>query len=382
MKKKFAIKSLILILVLSLATGCAKIERGFTISVTGGVEDYVILGINSALMKSVGSDSGTTSMTDNESMKELEKEGYKLSEYKDSTYEGQKASRNIGTLDSLSTEGKALEEFNEIKEGDKIFKIEEKGFFSTTYSAKFKTNLLDEATKQATTSSGSEEEEAADEHEDMDVEVLVDEKDDEEDVNSEEIPTTGTENTVGAEDSDGVTTVTSEDEGEVTSVTTEDDNELVDKDTTEQILKSMDIKFVVNLPFGASSSKNNATTVDGRTLKWDLVKLGDSYVEFTFTVLNLTNVLLVAGGALLLLIILIVIIIAAAKKKKKAAITNDEVVPVVNADEKMSVLTPVNPTQPTEATLTPVETPVVPIKEPEPELATPSEPAPEEAKTE
>lgn len=75
-----------------------------------------------------------------------------------------------------------------------------------------------------------------------------------------------------------------------------------------ELLKSFDLKFNLNLPTKVVSSNATTTSSDGKNLQWDLTNMKDQYIEFTFVLYNTNNILLACGLALIILAILIVVI--------------------------------------------------------------------------
>ena len=117
----------------------------------------------------------------------------------------------------------------------------------------------------------------------------------------------------------------------------------LDNDTAEKLLKNMDLKFKVKLP--VKPGKNNATTVDGNTMIWDLTdsKLADEkYLSFEFETPNKLVIVLAAIACLIVVALVIAIIIATINKNKNKPVEEKEEVeetleipqqsnPVVNA---------------------------------------------------
>ena len=117
----------------------------------------------------------------------------------------------------------------------------------------------------------------------------------------------------------------------------------VDDKYTEQLLKSMDLKFKVELP--VKPGKNNATTQDGNTLIWDMTDPSFKEVktiEFEFDAPNtlVITIAIIVGIIILLLVIAIIISTIINRKNKpiKEEVKKDEIIelpqesnPVVNA---------------------------------------------------
>lgn len=93
--------------------------------------------------------------------------------------------------------------------------------------------------------------------------------------------------------------------------TTSSSDDDVSIDTTE-LMKSMDMKFKVILPNGATT--NNATTVDGNTYTWDL-KEATNELKFEFDMYNMTNIYYLIGGVVLAIVLVVGIVVMATRKK-------------------------------------------------------------------
>ena len=93
------------------------------------------------------------------------------------------------------------------------------------------------------------------------------------------------------------------------SSSSSDDDVSID---TSELMKSMEMKFKVILPNGATT--NNATTVDGNTYTWDL-KEAKNELKFEFDMYNMTNIYYLIGGAVLAIAIIVGIIVLSTRKK-------------------------------------------------------------------
>lgn len=328
MRKNFTIKAILLLLVVALTSGCVKLEVGLKIT-NSNVDFTYIIGMQKAYISMMNGEGDP--FKDSEA--ELKEDGFTVEDYSDDKYQGKKATKKLGTLAELSTkdEIKDLTLSNDKLENIKIFQITDEGFFKTTYKAKFKTTAMDDIEKGVNTNGTSE---------------LEDEEDD------EETPaTTETTDTTAAGEEEKKEETTTPDET-VPEVTTTGEEETVDEEVMEaedgqdlddlnkQLQESMEVTFKVELP--GSAGKNNATKVDGKTLTWDLKTFKDGTIEFEFSTLNMTNVLLVGGGALLLLIIIIAVIVIASKKKGKTEPVEfaDKPIPEVVKEETVDAVAP------------------------------------------
>ena len=334
MKKKFTIKALLLLLVVALTSGCVKVELGLKIT-NSDVDVTYIYAFQKAYASMLSGEDDPFKDTE----KELKDDGFTVEDYSDSSYQGKKATKRLGSLADLSTEEeiKDLTFDTDDLENIKLFQITDKGFFKTTYKASFKTTAMEEVEKGMNDSQTTTETDTTTEGE---ATVSPDEADDAETVKVDD------EEILEAED----TTTTGTDSGT-------DDLEKLGKQMTD----SMEVTFKVELP--SKPGKNNATKADGKTLTWDLKTVKDGVIEFEFTTLNMTNVILVGGGALLLLVIVIAVIIMATRKKGK--------------EEPVEYATRTVPEEKPAQAVTPVATPsepedITPVGEPAPKVEAPA----------
>lgn len=88
-------------------------------------------------------------------------------------------------------------------------------------------------------------------------------------------------------------------------------------------LSNLDIKYTVTLP--DKSISNNADTVRENELSWDISLDKTTNIEYSFEMLNTTNILITVGGigVLLLVVIIVIIVLASKKKHKDKNITNN-----------------------------------------------------------
>lgn len=329
MRKNFKIKALLLLLVVALTSGCVKIEMG--LKITNSDVDFVyIYGFQKAYSSMMSGEDDPFKDTE----KEMKEEGFTVEDYSDSTYQGKKATKRLGSLADLSTEDniETLTLETDKLDNIKLFQITEKGLFKTTYKASFKSNAMEDVEK------GMAATDTTDETEDLnETGTSPDEADDAELTQKED------ENDLSVEGND-------------TTTTGNDDFEKMG----QQMADSMEVTFTVELP--STPGKNNATKVDGKKLTWDLKTVKDGAIEFEFSTLNMTNVFLVGGGALLLLLIIIVVIVMAVRKKGKTEEVPYAETPVREIPTD-NVVTPVAPTS-TEPTPVPVGEPKVEVETP------------------
>lgn len=152
MRKKFAIKALLLLLVVALTSGCVKLEVGLKIT-KSNVDFSYILGMQKSYLSMMTGEGDPFK----DSEKELKDDGFTVEEYDDGSYKGIKAVKKLGSLADLSTkeEIKDLTLSNDKLDNIKLFQIKEEGFFKTTYKASFKTTAMDDIEKGINSSNSS-----------------------------------------------------------------------------------------------------------------------------------------------------------------------------------------------------------------------------------
>ncbi len=130
----------------------------------------------------------------------------------------------------------------------------------------------------------------------------------------------------------------------------EQDNQM--QEMVKQMMKTMDLKFTVEVPKVLSS---NATTTDGNKLTWDLTKMEEGKnIEFSFTVNNSSfPVIPVAIGVGVLVIIVLVVVLSKKGKKEETPIyTEESITPEVSSTpataEEVQSVAPAMPEAPVE----------------------------------
>ena len=327
MKKNFTIKAILLLLVVALTSGCVKLEVGLKIT-NSSVDFTYVYGMQKAYLSMMNGEGDPFKDTE----KELKDDGFTVEDYSDDKYQGKKAVKKLGSLADLSTkeEIKDLTLSNDKLENIKIFQITSEGFFKTTYKASFKTTAMDDIEKGINTSGTTD---------------LEDEEE-----TKEEAPATteGTDTTTTGEEEKKEEETTPDEE--MPEVTTTGEDALEDDETVMEAEDTQDLDDL---------NKQLQESME--------VTFKDGAIEFEFSTLNMTNVLLVGGGVLLLLIIIVAIIVIASKKKGKVepAEYADKPIPEVVKDE---VVDAVEPTADTPE-LTPIGEPEVKVEAPATEEA-------------
>ncbi len=338
--KKNIVYGLVLSIIVFLTTGCVKFNYDMEIKPTKAMNISAIFAVDT----SVFGDEGTF---DEDGIKALKDNGYKVEEYKDGSYKGVKIIKSIKNIDSVSStkdvEYDLSGSLSKESIGDMIFKVE-KGFLKNKYTATFKfdssDNPLGDTDSLMSTDMDTDDEEESDDDWSG---AWSNEDDDTTDGWS-------TDTTLDSEEEDD-----SSIEGDLSvNFDEEDEDDSMDLDDAalEQMMSSnLDLSFSVKLPSKALS--NNATDVakGGKQLTWKLNASGATDIKFSFEVYNLLPICII-GGAIGLIILVIIISVISKNKKKKA----------MNAEAVIAADTPV---QSTEQPVTPVvEAPSVPNLQP------------------
>lgn len=312
--KKSVWKFLTILFALFIMTGCVKFNTNLNVKKDKSMDFEVIYAVNKTYF-------GNQQLLDENAKKELEKNGFSVTEYKENELEGYKLLRKIRNIDKVSSLGNveydlgALFDSENSSSGKNIFKVK-KGLFKNKYSAKFKFD--------SSSSSLNEEDE-------YDFEL-----DDEED-----------EYDFGLDDE--------EDEYDFELDDEEDESNSQDLDSmTSSMMASMDLSFNVKLPYSALSNNASKATEESKNLQWKLTTEDISFIEFEFELYNRTNIFLCIGASIILMVIIIIVIITMSKKKSNSKqnenMQNINIVPVqetVNNDVNEVNNQPIQNVEPT-----------------------------------
>ena len=215
---------------------------------------------------------GMTEAFDRES---YENAGFTISEAKIEGYSGYKFTKKYDNIDKYSNSDGATFVISDILEGqidDKVMFKLEKGFLKNTYTATFKYSVdTDEYTNDNT--------------------IDIDESEND------------TANIDSSNNNDSTNTDINDEDVNVEETDTDEEN------INDLISLANEMEFNYKLILPSKAISNNATKVsdDGKTLTWDLIA-GESDINFSFSLLNITNILIL-GGSIVAIIILIIVMI-------------------------------------------------------------------------
>lgn len=276
---KKSCKFLCFMLIVFMMTGCMKFQTDMKINKDKSMDFTLTYAIaNSLVEQAKQAATSNNENLDNESLKELEKQGFKTEEYSDSSMTGIKLSKTFNNIDDISSEKEVDFDLEAIMNGSEqtdMFTIK-KGFFKNTYTLKIKNNT------------------------------------------SEEV------------------------ESDITNNNLTSDNQIdfssdIDLST---LSSSMDMTFNINLPYKAISSNATSTENDGKNLKWNLLDTNIQNITAKFELYNMNNIYLTIGIVIVLIIIVIIIIKRKPKAPVGTPITvNDK--PVNNITQNPEPVAPI-----------------------------------------
>ena len=280
MKQKF--KFLCLMIATFLLTGCVKMDISMEVKDDKSMDLSIITAYDSSLKESLQE---YQTSSDEETVAEYEKKGFYVQKYEEDGKSGYKMTKQIKNIDECSTEG-ALEksEMTEALTGEKQYMFTvKKSFFMDTYTASYDFSSM--------SGMGS-----------MSDSGLIEEYD-ENCIYGYGGSVTDVHCSYGYDDGPTVDEATNKKNYEAYVAEM--------KKEEEQLKNSLDMKFNLKLPYGASSS--NATSKKGNTLVWDLSQVSE--VNFSFNMYNIKNIAIVGGIGLVVLIITIATIVFNIKNK-------------------------------------------------------------------
>ena len=116
------------------------------------------------------------------------------------------------------------------------------------------------------------------------------------------------------------------------AATKENDNSGFEDSMMNAMMSSMDLKYIVNLPYKAVSSNATQKSNEDKTLIWDLTTLKENEnIKFEFYIYNITNILIGVGVIVVVLIIVILFIVKSKKSKK------DKTEPINNVENNNEI---------------------------------------------
>lgn len=287
MKKSLYILTIFIVAIC--LSGCVKYNANMEIKKDKSMDFSIIYAMDTQYF-------GDQEVLTEENRKELEEEGFKVTDYQEDTMKGFTLTKSIKNIDELSTTENTDYSLSNIEEDkDKeMFKVE-KGFFKNKYIANFKFDTEDSAITEEGTSDG----------------------------------------TITDGYSDGTIEENPDSYSDFPMDSTEGYNDSSMDDFSNMATSNLDLSLNVTLPYQAISNNATKTENDNKTLSWDLTSSEIETINFEFELYNMTNIYLTIGGIALLIIIIIVVTVTKHKKRK-------------NIDKEMKDLSQNNqPTPPT-----------------------------------
>lgn len=301
MKKSLYILTIFIVAIC--LSGCVKYNANMEIRKDKSMDFSIVYAMDTQYF-------GDQEVLTEENRKELEEEGFKVTNYQEDTMKGFTLTKSIENIDELSTTENTDYSLSNIEEDKEMFKVE-KGFFKNKYIANFKFDTEDSAITEEGTSDGT----TTDGYSDGTIEENPDSYSD--------FPMDGTE---GYNDSSM-------------------------DDFSNMATSNLDLSLNVTLPYQAISNNATKTENDNKTLSWDLTSSEIETINFEFELYNMTNIYLTIGGIALLIIIIIVVTVTKHKKRKnigkemKDLSQNNQPTPPTTPSNTQTITLPTNNSQ-------------------------------------
>ena len=301
MKKSLYILTIFIVAIC--LSGCVKYNANMEIKKDKSMDFSIVYAMDTQYF-------GDQEVLTEENRKELEEEGFKVTDYQEDTMKGFTLTKSIKNIDELSTTENTDYSLSNIEEDKEMFKVE-KGFFKNKYIANFKFDTEDSAITEEETSDGT----ITDGYSDGTIEENPDSYSD--------FPMDGTE---GYNDSSM-------------------------DDFSNMATSNLDLSLNVTLPYQAISNNATKTENDNKTLSWDLTSSEIETINFEFELYNMTNIYLTIGGIALLIIIIIVVTVTKHKKRKnigkemKDLSQNNQPTPPTTPSNTQTITLPTNNSQ-------------------------------------
>lgn len=305
MKKSLYILTIFIIAIC--LSGCVKYNANMEIKKDKSMDFSIVYAMDTQYF-------GDQEVLTEENRKELEEEGFKVTDYQEDTMKGFTLTKSIKNIDELSTTENtdySLSNIEEDKDKDKeMFKVE-KGFFKNKYIANFKFDTEDSAITEEETSDG----------------------------------------TITDGYSDGTIEENPDSYSDFPMDSTEGYNDSSMDDFSNMATSNLDLSLNVTLPYQAISNNATKTENDNKTLSWDLTSSEIETINFEFELYNMTNIYLTIGGIALLIIIIIVVTVTKHKKRKnigkemKDLSQNNQPTPPTTPSNTQTITLPTNNSQ-------------------------------------
>lgn len=301
MKKSLYILTIFIVAIC--LSGCVKYNANMEIKKDKSMDFSIVYAMDTQYF-------GDQEVLTEENRKELEEEGFKVTDYQEDTMKGFTLTKSIKNIDELSTTENTDYSLSNIEEDKEMFKVE-KGFFKNKYIANFKFDTEDSAITEEETSDG----------------------------------------TITDGYSDGTIEENPDSYSDFPMDSTEGYNDSSMDDFSNMATSNLDLSLNVTLPYQAISNNATKTENDNKTLSWDLTSSEIETINFEFELYNMTNIYLTVGGIALLIIIIIVVTVTKHKKRKnigkemKDLSQNNQPTPPTTPSNTQTITLPTNNSQ-------------------------------------
>jgi hypothetical protein len=250
------IKNLLVICFMTfLLTGCVKYNATMDIKKDKSMDFSIIYAFNSQLF-------GDQEILDDDEIKDLEENGFSVTEYNENNMKGFTIAKSIKNIDTVSSKEDTEYSLSGILEDNEsyIFKVE-KGLLKNKYIAKFNFDASDS-------------------------DLSTDEDDE---------------------------------------YTDESDDDYDSDYDYSSLMTNLDLSFNVTLPYSAISNNASTTNDDNKSLSWNLSSNEVDTIEFEFELYNMTNIYIGIGVIVLLLVVIVLLVILKNKKNKSNSVSHVEI---------------------------------------------------------
>lgn len=261
-------KLVIILLITLLFSGCVKENVEMSIGYDKSMDFSMIIGVDKSF-------SSSTSESMIGSKENYTKNGFNLESYDDGKYVGYKITKHYDNIDNISSDSNvAVESISDVSNVEKFFTVQ-KGFLINRYSAKLKNSSTN-------------------------------------DINSYS-------NNNANKDIDSYDTSLNSSSSSLDSSMSQ-----YSQMYSNMMNGSMDLKFILKVPYKTIS--NNATSIeeDGKKLIWDLATFKGENIEFEFNMFNpIEAIVLLLAGLIVFLLIISAIVKAVKNNKMKKNIEKE-----------------------------------------------------------
>lgn len=269
---KKAKRLLFVLLSIFLLSGCAKYRTNMTINKDKSMNLEVDILFSNQITDYIPKDF---------SEENFKKIGFNINTEKEEEYVGYRLTKSFKSIDDLSSETTQKASLDDLmKKGNAVLFKRTKGLFKDTYSASIEFKIDEEAIKSINALSNH---------------------------NIENEESNISDNKEG--------TLVKSDDKTIETVESSENDDLRFTGNAEKLAEELEYKFTINLPYKAESSNADENNNNDKSLVWTLGNdVTSTVVEFTFSILNITSIILICGIVILVIVAIVVVLLVLKKK--------------------------------------------------------------------